>query len=83
MTTTYEPKLNTAGINTLADAVEGLPYEAFEMATWLCGPDQIPSFTPNWDDPVQTALDCGTFACLAGWGCIVIDAEWSPSRLQL
>ena len=71
--------LNIAAINTVADAVEGLPFDVFNMGEWmdtLGGP--INTVVPNWNDRVQTAVDCETAACIAGWTCIVLDDEWSP-----
>ena len=73
-----DPTLDTKRLREMADAVEQLPYHAFEMGTWLYIPNPLPSFTPNWDDRMMTALDAGVIACLAGWGCIILDEEWSP-----
>ena len=49
------------------------------MGARLYQPEPMPSITPNWEDRQTVTLDAGRIVCLADWGCIVPDKEWSPT----
>lgn len=67
--------INIPNIIRLADVVAELEPASFRMGTWLHTPR--PHGWPNPDDPVDTALFCGTVGCLAGWACVALDPKWS------
>ena len=70
--------LNIKAIHAVADAIEGLPFKAFNMGEWMDTAGTIHSINnPNWNDRVQMAVDCETVGCIAGWTCVVLDDEWS------